>query len=138
MSKNMLFTNATKSESGAVVFDTGVCAVDVRFKGGKRISRVAYGVHTLPPGRDGDVAVVLVKADGSSDMFHVKSDGDVKVAEDKSNIRFSAYGNTYTIRAIRDNDANWALGRSDKIKKPKTAEELKRVLMQNRTLWIQT
>ena len=138
MSKNRLFTDAIKSQSGAVVFNTGVCAVDVRFKGGKRTNRVAYGVHTLPPGRDGDVVIMLVKADGSSDIFHVKSADKVKVAEDKSNIRFSAYGNTYKIRAIQDKDADWALGRSDKIKKPKTAEELKRVLMQNRTLWTQT
>lgn len=138
MSSEKLFNSTTKTESGAVTFDIDACAVDVRFKGGKRVSRIAFGVSLLPPGRDGDVAVMLVKADGGSSVFHLENADKVKVAEDGSKIRFSAYGNTYTIRAIRDKDSDWALGRSDKIKKTKTAEELKRVLMQNRTLWTQT
>lgn len=135
---NKLFTTATKTELGGVNFDVGPCVVEVRLKGGKRERRVVFGVNLAPPGRAGDIALALTRDDGSMSVYQLEKPDDVKVAEDKSSIRFSAYGNTYTIRAIRDKDIDWALGRSDKIKKPKTAEELKRVLMQNRTLWIQT
>jgi len=131
----MLFEKQVEENQSTVFIMPAPAVMEVRRKGGARENRVAYSVSISPPGRDETRAVLIGRSDGTAKAYLVENLDAVKVAEDRSNIRFSAYGNTYKIRAVRFSDADWALGRSDKINKPKNMEELKTMLLNNRTMW---
>jgi hypothetical protein len=131
----MLFEKQVEQNQSTVFIMAAPAVMEVRRKGGARENRVAYSVTISPPGRDETRAVRVGRSDGTIKSYLVENLDAIKVSKDRSNIRFSAYGNTYKIREVKLSDANWALGRSDKINKPKNVKELKTMLLNNHTVW---
>jgi hypothetical protein len=91
-------------------------------------STLIYGMMLEQASDDGKYDLTLYMVDGSGSTYRLESRDEIDIDRESGKVRFSAYGNKYTIRAIEDTDSSWIL--EDQGAKA-TAEELEQMAAEN-------
>jgi hypothetical protein len=130
-----LFYKQKKQENGGSQFLLyAPAAMDVRLRGGERSRHVVYAVVISPPATDKSVALT-VTLDYGSRSFLFKDADEISVDGARRKVSFTAGKNKYTIRRLTEADADWAVPRLDKMKKPMALRELEKILIDRQITW---